>query len=1108
MLSWQHLGSFACRNFAARQAKQQINGLLPRSAVIQARSVLARASLRDGGRRQTIPRSVCCPAPPGCMALRLTVRTLVAEKNVELEADAGETVGAFRERAEAVLQQPACAVLCLGTKVKDTALLGSLQSTTVLLLPRARKARNDRADAGFVQPTIALPPRPPAPPAAAADVGCDAAHAVLSAVLADVGDMAQAAPVVARSCDDSGPPTEAKRRRSASRKPRSDGADAQPGAPPRANDPRRCRDCRGMGVAELLEHLRSGVGAGGLVAHVESRPARAARYAELPPHAALPPQVSAAFGTSRRALYTHQAAALSATAAGRHVAVSTSTSSGKSACFQAPCLAAACAGGTSLLLFPTKALAQDQLRALRALIAPPYPDPPACGVYDGDTPEPERAVLRRDALLLLTNPDMVHCGILPSHAGFARFLSRLAYVVIDEAHAYGGAFGSHTALVLRRLRRVAQLHGSEPRFIFASATVANPVAHASALAGLPPDDIALADDDGSPAGARDFVLWNPPLLPGAAARSAKAAKLAKKQRVHAPRGKAEVAAALLAGSRVGSDSEGELVSLPHGVGDAEELSTREWIEQRRAEQAARLHAEPATAQQQPARMRASPIFEVALLLAEAVQHGLSALAFCKSRKLSELVFVHARELLSDNAPELVSKLAVYRAGYSPEARRGLERRLFSGELRGVAATNALELGVDVGSLDVVISLGFPGSIASLWQQSGRAGRREQRALHIYVAFEGPLDAGIFANPSWLFSRPPEAAAVNPHNARLLAAHVACAAYEAPPLHVELDLALFGPGLGAAVEELRVSGCLGRYAADSARPDGAWAFIGAEAQRGGPARGITLRAVDDVVWTVMDEDNTVVESIEASKAFYAVYEGAVLLHQGRSYLCWQLDHRSRIARVRRADLAYYTAPCDTTLVTPAAGCAAAASYANLRGAQLAPARVTTRVHGFTKRMRRSGAVFDFVQLQLPETAFDTVAAWVRVPQCVRDQLPGTGDLDGGLHAAGHALANVLPLFVTCAPTDVATECGWSAEHRARPMRLLVYDRLAGGCGVAASAHVHFPALLQAALELLERCPCTSPVGCIACVQSFACCEYNAVLDKQAALACLRAALADL
>ena len=1038
------------------------------------------------------------------MALRLTVRTLVAGKNADIEADAGETVGAFRLRAEAALQQPACAVLCLGAKVRDTALLGSLQSTTVLLLPRARKARDDGAEAD-VQPATAPPP---APLVVAADVGCGAAREVLSAVLADVGDTAQAAPVVARSCNEAGPPG-TKRRRSASRKPPASATDAQPGAPPRANDPRRCRDRSTLAVAEFLEHLRSGVGAGGLVAHVESRPARAARYAELPPHATLPPQVSAAFCMSRRALYTHQAAALSATAAGRHVAVSTSTSSGKSVCFLAPCLAAACAGGTSLLIFPTKALAQDQLRALRTLVAPPYPDPPACGVYDGDTPEPERAVLRRDALLLLSNPDMVHCGILPSHAGFARFLSRLAYVVIDEAHAYCGAFGSHTALVLRRLRRVAQLHGSEPRFIFASATVANPVAHASALASLPPEDIALADDDGSPAGPREFVLWNPPMLPGAAARSAKAAKLAKKQRASAPRGKAEVAAALLAGSRVGSDSESELASLLYGVEDAEELTAREWMEQRRAEQARRMQAEPPAAQQHPVRLRASPIFEVALLLAEAVQHGLSALAFCKSRKLSELVFVHARELLSESAPELVSSLAVYRAGYSPEARRDLERRLFSGELRGVAATNALELGVDVGSLDVVISLGFPGSIASLWQQSGRAGRREQRALHIYVAFEGPLDAGIFANPSWLFSRPPEAAAVNPHNARLLAAHVACAAFEAPPLHVEHDLELFGAGLSAAVEELRVSGRLGRYAVDSARPDGAWAFIGEEAQRGGPARGITLRAVDDVVWTVMDEDNTVVESIEASKAFYAVYEGAVLLHQGRSYLCWQLDHQSRVARVRRADLAYYTAPCDTTVVTPAAGCAAAASYANARGAQLAPARVTSRVHGFTKRMRRSGAVFDFVELELPATAFDTVAAWVRVPECVREQLPGNGDLelDGGLHAAGHALANVLPLFVTCAPTDVATECGWSAKHRARPMRLLLYDRLAGGCGVAASAHLQFQALLQAALELVERCPCTSPAGCIACVQSFTCCEYNAMLDKQAALACLRAARAD-
>lgn len=984
------------------------------------------------------------------------------------------------------MQQPPCRLLCLGANVNDAALLGSLRSSTLLLLPRARKA----VDVAATAPVRAAQ-------AAPAPASCGAAQAVLSEVLEDLSDAAQAvaAPASAARVDPAPDAPQPKRRRTAPRKPPATRA-LSPALPNACDDtvtacdPRRCRDRSVLGAAEFLEHLRSGIGTGGLAAHVESRPSRAARFAELPPHAALPPQVRACLGASRR-FYTHQVAALSATAAGHHTVVSTSTSSGKSVCYLAPCLAAACAGGTSLLLFPTKALAQDQLRALRALLAAPYPDPPACGVYDGDTPECERSVLRASASLLLSNPDMLHCGILPMHAAFARFLSRLQYVVVDEAHAYGGAFGGHTALVLRRLRRVAALYGSEPRFIFASATVANPVAHAAALAGLSPEDIVLACDDGSPAGAKDCVLWNPPLLPAAAARAAKPVKVPR--RADVPRGKAEVAAALLAGENADDEPD--------------ELSARDWVEQRRAEQAARLRAAPPAAGS--ARTRASPIFEVALLLAEAVQHGLSALAFCKSRKLSELVYVHARELLAESAPELVSTLAAYRAGYSPEARRELERRLFSGELRGVAATNALELGVDIGSLDVVISLGFPGSVASLWQQSGRAGRREQRALHIYVAFEGALDAGIFANPSWLFSRMPEAAAVNPQNARLLAAHVACAAFEAPPVHEALDEALFGPGLTEAVEELCAAGRLGRHAADSARSDGAWAFIGKEASCGGPARGLTLRAVDDDVWTVMDEANNVIESIEASKAFFAVYEGAVLLHQGHSYLCSRLDHVSRTAHVQRADVGYFTAPRDTTVVTPAAGCAASAAYADARGAQLAPARVTTRVYGFTKRWRRSGVVFDSIELQLPETAWHTVAAWVRVPDAVREQVAQLpGDVYGGMHAAVHALSNVLPLLVNCAPQDVATECEWSAEHGARPLRLLLYDRLAGGCGVAAAAHPHFAALLEAAEQLVQRCSCESPTGCIACVHSFSCCEYNAALDKKAALVCLRAARAEL
>jgi DEAD/DEAH box helicase domain-containing protein len=892
-------------------------------------------------------------------------------------------------------------------------------------------------------------------------------------------------------------------------------------------DARRCSDRTALDCAGLLAHLRATLGSRGSIVHVEALPARAARTAELPPHAALPAHVRDALcraGAAR--LFTHQVAALTAAAEGRHVAVATSTASGKSLCYAAPVLAAAaCGQATSLLLFPTKALAQDQLRALRALLAPPFPRPPLVAVYDGDTADAERAHLRDAAQVLLSNPDMLHASILPSHACFARFLSRLAFVVVDEAHAYGGAFGSHTALVLRRLRRLAARYGASPRFIFTSATVANPVRHAAALAGLSADDIALCDDDGSPCGPKDFVLWNPPLLHGAAAGDdADDGEQAREGADNAPpaapvvpraRGKAAIAAALRGESGAAVEADADA--------DAEApTSAREWVEQRRAAQASRRRAAACAASASASvsfageRTRSSAIFEVALLLAECVQHGLCALAFCKSRKLAELVHMYARDALAATAPDAAPALACYRAGYTPEARRELERRLFAGELRGVAATNALELGVDVGALDVVITLGFPGSIASLWQQSGRAGRREQRALHVYVAFDSPLDACLFARPAWLFSRRPEAAAVDPNNARVLSAHAACAAFEAP-LHERLDAEFFGDGLARALAEQRSRGRLGRAAPASGAPDGAWAFIGAEAGSGGPARGMSLRCVDEARWRVLDAaSGAEVESLESSRAFFSVYEGAVLLHQGACYTCTSLEHGTRTAHVRRADVAYYTAPQDSTRVTPAAGCAAGAAYAGgaqRLGAQLAAASVATRVTGFTKRWRRSGVVFDTVPLQLPTVTWHTVAAWVRVPDDVRHalaQLPGDAAerLRGGMHAAVHALAAVLPLHVTCAPSDLATECEAAAEAHARPLRLLLYDRMSGGSGVCAAAQPRFAELLAAAASLVDGCDCGAPGGCVACVQSLTCGQHNAVLDRPAAAVVLRAALAAL
>ena len=365
---------------------------------------------------------------------------------------------------------------------------------------------------------------------------------------------------------------------------------------------------------------------------------------------------------------------------------------------------------TALYVFPTKALARDQVRALRQILAGvPKSEETVfdVGVYDGDCSEDARATTRDECRVVVTNPDTVHVGVLPNHARWDRFLRGLRYVVVDEAHAYSGVFGSHVALILRRLRRCcSETYGSSPRFIVSSATAANPLEHARDLIGYhghdapERDQIAVVTNDGAPRGEKTFVLWNP-LLKSRTKTTKKTNRKCRRSAV-VERGKAATAK-----------------RLRDEKGDADEEGAREEDENDGA--------------------RASPVVDVARLLAECVRRNLRCLAFCKTRKLCELVLMYAREMLRDAAPRLAEKVASYRGGYEASERRVIEKELFSGALLGVAATNALELGIDVGSLDATIHLGFPGSVASLWQQAGRAGRREGRALSVYVAFDGPLD---------------------------------------------------------------------------------------------------------------------------------------------------------------------------------------------------------------------------------------------------------------------------------------------------------------------------------------------------------------------------------
>jgi DEAD/DEAH box helicase domain-containing protein len=737
------------------------------------------------------------------------------------------------------------------------------------------------------------------------------------------------------------------------------GGRAPPDAPPRLmkrHPP--CRDATRLEAPAFLEHLKALPWYNGQVVHVEPLPAREARFAPLPPE--LPPALAAAVPAR---LWAHQAKAIGHLLAGRHSVVATPTASGKSLCYALPIFAAIAAdrAATAICVFPTKALAQDQLRALSALAAAafPGPNPPAVEILDGDTPREARDDVRARAAVLLTNPDMLSMAILPAWRQHARLLANLRFLVLDEAHAYRGAFGCHTALVVRRLRRLAAAAGGEFVCAATSATIANPREHAASLLGVPPNDIELVDDDGSPAGAKDFVLWNPPLLPQAAAappRRGRSGALAvdpaaleiattaplaeaplpapRELTVHERLLAARAAAAI---SAITYSSTRPLAALPARGAPPPAAAGGRPLLRRGGPGAPAAAAEAAAAQARlptgsgwralvsrggaaapappPPPRRASPIVEVALLLAECVQHSVRTIAFCRTRKLCELVVAYSREALAaaGHAP-LAGRVAVYRAGYSAAERREVEAALGAGALVGVAATSALELGVDVGGLDCTLHLGVPGAVASLRQQAGRAGRRGQRALAILVPWASPMDQHFLAAPARLFGAPVEAARADASNAGVLAAHAACAAFEAP-LDLARDAAFFGPGLAAAAAALLARGVLARHPTQRAL----LAYAGAAPA---PAAVLSLRAIDPERVRVVNATNgAVLEEIELSKAFFAVYDGAVYMHQGRTYLCSGLDLATLEAAVRPADIRYYTSTVDATDIAVAGGRAA-------------------------------------------------------------------------------------------------------------------------------------------------------------------------------------------
>jgi DEAD/DEAH box helicase domain-containing protein len=712
-------------------------------------------------------------------------------------------------------------------------------------------------------------------------------------------------------------------------------------------------------------------------------PAREARAEPLPDD--LDPRVASSLAANGiTTLFAHQAEAWEAAERGENVVVTTGTASGKSLAFNLPVLDALARQPKTraLYLYPTKALAQDQLRALSALRVKGVK--PA--IYDGDTPGEQRWQIRRWSNLILTNPDMLHVGVLPHHDRWGDVLHNLRYVVVDEAHVYRGVFGSHVANVLRRLRRLARVYDADPQFLLASATIANAGELAAALTGEP---ATVVERDTSPKAEREVVIWNPPLL------------------------------------------------------------------------------DPELGQ------RASPLGEAARLLSQLTSQGLRTICFAKSRKAAELIHRFTAERVD---AATARRLAPYRAGYTPAQRREIEERLVAGDLLGVTATDALELGIDIGLLDCAISVGFPGTVASLRQQWGRAGRRA-RGLAVLIASEDALDQFFAREPEALLERRVEAAILDHANPRILDPHVLAAAFEAP-LSSEDAETLGAEALVRAAELPELE-----------QTQAGFTWKG----RDYPAARVSIRSGDADTFTVVEaETGTLLGLVERDRAYSTVHEGAVYLHLGEQYVVEALDLESRVALVAPARVDWYT---QVKKETETAIEEVDRSERKLGlDVHFGHVSVTEQVIAYARKSVRDGSTIDVVPMLMPETTFDTEAVWFCPEPDQLAELERMPVLLGTLHAAEHALIALLPLWAMCDRWDIGGLSTNMHFQTGRPT-IFVYDGHAGGVGITARGFDRFEGWVEDTLHLLSRCPCTS--GCPSCVQSPKCGNLNEPLDKAGA-----------
>lgn len=770
---------------------------------------------------------------------------------------------------------------------------------------------------------------------------------------------------------------------------------------------------------DLVEVIAAGPGRRERLSHLEILPARTARHADWPDWAH--PIVVTAFqnqGVDRP--WSHQRTAADQIASGHHTVLATGTASGKSLAYLLPTLSRITSsrgpqgqrGSSALYLAPTKALAHDQYAAIGRLGIPGL----RVSTHDGDSGTEQRAWTRDHAEYVLTNPDMLHRSLLPGHERWASFFSTLDVVVLDEAHHYRGLFGAHVSLILRRLRRIAARYGSDPTFVIASATVADPDAVGERLTG---HQVASVTDDGSPRGRVALALWEPGFL-------------------------------------AGEDPTRTVTTADSGALRAGENG---------------------------APVRRSATAELGDLLADLVAADVRTLAFVRSRRAAETVALNARRLLAEVDEELAPRVGSYRGGYLPEERRALEQALRAGGLRGLAATNALELGIDIAGLDAVLIGGFPGTRAALWQQIGRAGRGGEDALGVLVARDDPLDTYLVAHPEHLIGRPVEASVFDPENPYVLGPQLCAAAAEIPL--TEADLPLFGPTAAEALDALTRAGLLRR------RPRG-WFWT--DRQRASDLADIRS-AGGSPVRLVENSTGRMLGTVDAAAAHGSAHAGAVYLHLGESYLVTELDLDESVAFVTATDVDYSTSARELTDI---------AILSERRHQQWGRARlsfghvrVTHQVVSFLRRRVPSGEVLGEHPLDLPERTLDTAAVWWTLPDDALETFDPL-DLPGAAHAAEHAAIGLLPLVATCDRWDIGG-VSTALHPDTGQLTVFVYDGHPGGAGFAERGYAMALEWWGATRDAIAACACVE--GCPSCVQSPKCGNQNNPLDKAGAIALL-------